>query len=471
MTKKWRLHHGPGTEWWRPDLSVENDGRPAVSAAVPPAAASAVPFWALMGFSIVAFLAPQEHFPVLAPLRLALLTASVAVLTYLFDRFIHQRPITVLTSEIWVTAGLVGWAIFTVPLSYWPGRSFSFLVDLYLKSVVIFWLLSNTVNTLPRLRQVAWGLSLMTAPMAATAVGNFVSGYFITAVAYPVRRIAGYDAPLTANANDLALMLNLLLPFSVALLLVTRRLLLRAVLVLIIGLDVVAVILTFSRGGFLTLATILVMYLWKFRSRPERAWIWAALLLAAACVPLLPSEYIERVSTITRIEADETGSAQVRWNDTVAAVRFFLANPIIGAGIGMNFWALNHERGFGGVTHNAYLEYAVELGIPGLILFLLLLVGCIKAAGVAQRRSAEAMASRDLFYLAEGIQISLLAFSVGALFLAVGYLLYFYYVAGLAVAVKTISTGRDRDTALHLDQVKRSSPGSATAYAPSAVAR
>ena len=165
----------------------------------------------------------------------------------------------------------------------------------------------------------------------------------------------------------------------------------------------------------------------------------AALVIALVSIPLLPSGYLDRLSTIKDTEADQTGSAQERWRDMIAAASFILRNPIIGAGVGMNVLALNEERGATWMNvHNVYLQYAVDLGIPGLVLFLLLMVGCIKSAMFVQRHSAGVPAFRELFYLAEGIQISLIAFSVAALFHPVAYHFYFYYIAGLAIAVKAM---------------------------------
>jgi hypothetical protein len=305
----------------------------------------------------------------------------------------------------------------------------------------------NTVTTLRRLYQVAWGLSLMAAPVAATAVAHFGAGDFLpTAPRLAVTRIVGYDAPLTGNPNDLALTLNLILPLSVALLLATRRPPLRAVLLGLVGLEVVAVVLTFSRGGFLTLATILLVYLWKIRRRPERGWAWAALLvMLVACIPLLPSRYLDRISTITSVEADRTGSAELRWTDTVSAVKLVLANPIVGAGVGMNVLALVETRSDNRWTavHNVYLEYAVELGLPGLALFLLLLARCFGSVRFVQRHST-VPALRELFHLAEGLQIALIAFTVAAFFHPVAYHLYFYYFAALALAVKSVYAAEAR---------------------------
>ena len=95
-------------------------------------------------------------------------------------------------------------------------------------------------------------------------------------------------------------------------------------------------------------------------------------------------------------------------------------------------------------VHNVYLEYAVDLGIPGLVLFLLLMVSCIKAAAFVRDRSLQIVGLRELAYLAEGIRISLVAFAIAANFYPVAYHLYFYYFAGLALAVKATYEAEER---------------------------
>ena len=390
-----------------------------------------------MTFTFILLFAPQSYFPALAPFRIALLTAIVALTTYLFDKFTSGQPVMMRTREMWITACLIAWAFLTVPFSHWPGESVSFLLEFYFRTLVIFWLLSHTVNTLARLRQVAWAMSLMAVPLAVTALEHFLSGEFLGQGEYA--RAFGNEAALTKNPNDLALMLNLIIPLSVALFLVNRKPLVRTLLLTMIVLDVTGVIITYSRSGFLTLATTFVMFMWKLRNRPERRWAVAALVIALVCIPLLPSGYWDRLSTITDKDSDPTGSAQERSWDMLAAVNLVVQNPIVGAGIGMNIRALDEERGpYRLEVHNVYLEYAVELGIPGLVLFLMLLAGCIKSTMSVQRRSSPAPAVRELFYLAEGIQTSLIAFAVAALFHPVAYHCYFYYIAGLAVAVKAV---------------------------------
>jgi hypothetical protein len=196
-----------------------------------------------MGFTFILLVAPQRFIPALGQVRIALLTAIGAVTVHLVNRFVHRRPLLVFTRELRIVAVLSCWAIVTVPFSYWPGGSVEVLLSHYFKNITVFWLIGETVNSVTRLRQVAWGLSLMAIPAAVAGVGEYLSGNLRGG------RIVGFVSPMASNPNDLALLLNLILPFAIALLAINRNTLIRSGLFAILGLDVLAVILTFSRGG------------------------------------------------------------------------------------------------------------------------------------------------------------------------------------------------------------------------------
>src|SRR5690349_6323614 len=390
----------------------------------------AAPFWALMAFTVILLLAPQTFFPALAPLRIALVAAAAAGLAFVFERAARRLPLVELTRETVIVLLLLGWSAATLPLSYWPGGSVAFLVNTYLKTLIVFWLLSHCVDTVPRLQTVAWALSLMALPIAVAGVLHLASGQFVEqGLSAHESRIQGYDAALTQNPNDLALTLNLILPLTIGLFLASRHAGASAALLACITFEVMGVIATFSRGGFLTLGVTFVLYVRALSTRPgQRRWAALALVLALAALPFLPEGFTERMSTIADIQADESGSAQARLSDTLVALQYIAFHPVAGAGIGMDVLALNEMRGeLWKEVHNAYLQYAVDLGIPGLVLLAMLLLGALRCAREAQQAAQPGAASGDdLFHLAEGIRISLVAFAVAALFHPVAYHFYFY---------------------------------------------
>lgn len=404
----------------------------------------AIAFAALVAFTIILLLSPQNFIPILKPLRIALVAAGVAIASLLWDRWKHQQSFLNLTWEMFVCLALPVWAFVTLPLSFWPGGSMQALTQLYIKSIIGFWLLANVMTTPRRLRIVATVLVLCTVPLALTALKNFVTGTFFFDGQTRVTRIVGYEGGLSSNPNDLALVLNLLTPLGVALLLSSRKAWVRIFFLIAIGLNVLGVILTFSRAGFLGLATTGIMYFAKLVRRPgvERSWAFAMLLLAMFSLPFLPSSYLDRLATVTNIQADPTGSAQARWRDNVAAAQFVMEHPIVGAGIGMDALALNQVRGaLWGELHNVYLQYAVELGFPGLALFLILLYGVLRAVRSSGRRLVEASGFRGLLLLSEGVEVSLIVFAVEGFFHPVAYHFYFYYIAGLALATRSVTNG------------------------------
>jgi O-antigen ligase len=87
-------------------------------------------------------------------------------------------------------------------------------------------------------------------------------------------------------------------------------------------------------------------------------------------------------------------------------------------------------------VHNVYLQYAVDLGVPGFLLFAWLHLLCFRSAWAVEKRARKDPAVHELAPLAAGIQVSLVAFLVAAMFHPIAYQFYFFSIAGLAVALK-----------------------------------
>ena len=232
--------------------------------------------------------------------------------------------------------------------------------------------------------------------------------------------------------------------------LMNRRRAVRLLLAGFIVLETGAVIFTFSRGGFLTLAAIFVLYLRTLNKTGQWKWAVAALLLAVAAVPLLPRTYVDRLSTIANINADTTGSAQERLDNNRIALAFVLSHPLAAAGLGMNglvIYQLHQAEGKPARllwVHNTFLEYAVDLGWLGLGLFLLLLVSCYGCAVRVRGRCAGAPAQRDLAVLAEAIRISIVGGVVSAFFLPAAYQPYLYFITALGAATVAVFEAETR---------------------------
>jgi probable O-glycosylation ligase (exosortase A-associated) len=426
------------TTWWRPAPAQAAAAEPsgAVAAA---AAGSPVAFRALVAFTAILLLSPQIWFPALGVLRIAFLAAGIAIAAHLFDRLVRARDVPPVPNEVVIACVLVAWAVMTLPLSYWPAGSVEVLADHYIKAIAFFWLLGSVVNSTDRMKAIAWTFVLCSIPLAFTGLKNYLGGKVLYTGVEGFTRIYGYagGSGLTGNPNDLALMLNLIIPIAGALAWSTTKMGPRLVALLALVLSVAAVVVTFSRAGFLTLAATGLMFMLVLARRRQIGAAAGLLMIGLAALPLLPEGYTDRLSTITAIESDKTGSARGRWDDTKIAVGVMAANAVVGVGIGQDILAMNQERGATWrQIHNAYLQYGVDLGVLGLALFLWLYFRCYRSARAVERQAAADPAKRPLMHLAAGVQVSLVAFGVAAFFHPIAYQFYFFAIAGLAVALK-----------------------------------
>lgn len=418
------------TTWWAPPPATELREK----------AGGPIPFAALIAFSCILLLSPQNFVSALKPLRIAFLTAGLAGASWLWERWRDRKSLG-LTPEMVICFLLLAWAFMTVPLSFWPGGSIARLTDVYIKSVIVFWLLANVITTQRQLRILTAILMICTVPLGATALKNFMNGVFIEDM-NAVARIVAYDGALTSNPNDLALMLNLILPLSIASLLSAKSTFVKSLCIGVIVVSVVAVIVTFSRAGFLGMATIVAVYFVRMIRRRGADRRWAVMIFVAIlfALPLAPSNYVDRLATVKNVASDPTGSSQTRWRDMSAAAQFVIGHPIIGAGLGMDVLALNQVRGVDWVqVHNVYLEYAVDLGVPGAALFVVLFCRVFKKVRLSRKQLAEAPAHRDLFLLVEALETGLIVFAICGFFYPVAYNFFFYYIGGLALGARAVT--------------------------------
>jgi O-antigen ligase len=417
--------------WWRPE--------PVTRPARPP---GRVAFAALVAFTGILLLSPQVWFPVLQHFRIAFLAAGAAIVVYLLECSVRRQAAGPLRPEFVITLVLLLWAALTAPLSYWPGGSVEQLIDPFLKVVVFFWLVSSLVTSYQRLRLFMWVLVLCSLPLSVSALQSYWSGNFLVSADPNAPRIAGFNdggSGLAGNPNDLALTLNLMIPLAVALLIMERTIAARTVAAVALLLFAGGVVVTFSRAGFVTLVIIALLSVVPMLRRAPAAAMLLVLGLVVGIPWMLPPGYTQRITTITDIASDPTGSAQGRWADAAVAADIVIRTPVVGVGLGQNVLALNRERGpMWRMVHNVYLQYAVDLGLPGLLLFLWLFVSVFRRVRRVRRLSLRTSISREVGVAAHGVQTALCAFAVAALFYPVAYQFYFFLIAGLALAVDNV---------------------------------
>lgn len=248
------------------------------------------------------------------------------------------------------------------------------------------------------------------------------------------------------DENDFSLALNIALPLAMYLFRQAQTTRSRVCWGVGAGSILIAIVLSFSRGGFVGLVAM-ALY-WAVTSKKKREAIGALVLAAMLVIAVAPPDYWERIQTITGDE-DPTGTREQRENYWAAARRMFMASPIWGVG-GRNFGVLLPEYAYeippqylpnqwGRATHSLYYQLLAEFGLVGVSLIGAVLV--LNARDLRQIRALgrKGRCSSSVEQLAECLRLSWVGLLVSGAFISVLSYPHLYYLTALTVVVHRLA--------------------------------
>jgi O-antigen ligase len=388
-------------------------------------------FGLLYLFTLLLYARPNDLIPAMGAFPLAKIVAIIAPLAYIYAQYRLGKPVIKWTIEVKMVIVMLLLAVMFTPFAVSPGESAAMLSEVFIKAVTIFILIIGVVNTRERLRAMIKLTALCGTAMAVFAIKNYATGNFTM----KGDRIEGLVGGMFGNPNDLAAALNMLIPLAVTLALMSSRRarpLYAVCALLLFG----GVLVTFSRAGFITLAAASGVMLWKFGRGSRSSLALATLVAVVLLFSVFSDAYRSRLMTILEPNSDASGSAQERVDLLERGLDLSLRHPIIGVGMG-NFHIYSiHEK----VAHNGYVETAAELGMIGLLAYLIIILAPLRGLAKIERERVKPGASADLDvkYLSIGLQTALIAYMTNSFFLSIQYLWYLYYAAGFAVALRLI---------------------------------
>jgi putative inorganic carbon (HCO3(-)) transporter len=394
-----------------------------------------IAFWCLVFFTFIVYVAPQNAVPALQALYPGKFTMAVAILAYVGQRLSKGASILPAGKEFRLLGLFFFLGVCSVPLSMWPGGSVEVMSDLFVKSMVVCVLTAQLLTSVKRFRQMLWCVLLFGLATAIIGLLEYQKGHVVEGY-----RLNGTWAGISGNPNDFSLTLNLIIPFAVALYMLTTRMVHRVIIMGFLVFAVLGILLTYSRSGFLTLATIVGLAMLKFTSGGSRQkFVVPILLLGIAFIAFAPEGYGTRIESIFDSSKDQVGSSQVRVDAMRYSLQSMAEHPLFGVGLGMNILGIK-DLGMGWQhVHNVYLQIGTEMGVPAMIVFVMFLLNVFGAVRTVEKQAKRVGEVTDIQVLAIACQISMAAFIVAAFFYPVGYHFYMYYVAGFCLALKQIA--------------------------------
>jgi O-antigen ligase len=380
------------------------------------------------------YLRPQEVMPGLfGSLPVVKFVAIGTILIYFLSKQSAGERVTVWPLEMKMMTLIWLLGLFFIPVAASPEDSFNVLFDPLIKTLLIFVVQINLVDTRPRFRSLLGLMVFCEVLYSLSSIKTFLTGGYAEASSFH-DRIGGWGGML-ANPNDIACVLALMLPFTVTYA-VLRRGWERWFFFACVGVTAVAILFTYSRSGFLSLIASGGLIIWKLTRGRRLKMLLPVVALAGVLLVAMPGKYMTRLSTIFNPQADTTNSAQERQEQMKRAMDVAIRRPIVGVGMGnYHIYGFNELR-----AHNSYLETAAELGVIGLIAFLIIIFVPMRSLRRIERETAAYGASPDpeKHIMSMCLQASFVAFIIYGFFGSVQYDSYLYSLVAFAVALRRI---------------------------------
>lgn len=201
-------------------------------------------------------------------------------------------------------------------------------------------------------------------------------------------------------------------------------------------LTLTATLLAASRGGLLGLLAALLFV--AARSKQGKRNLVVLLLLIGAFNILYPRSPLRRLLDPNLSDTGSENAHRASWQAGLNMVR---EHPLAGVGVGafksqMGRYAPDWWTGSNFMAHNAYISVAAELGIPGLLLFLSILIATFLSLERTYRQeSAPLLITRT----AAGLQAGLVGSSISIFFISAEHHEHLWFIIAMSMCLPPLA--------------------------------
>jgi putative inorganic carbon (hco3(-)) transporter len=396
---------------------------------------------------------------------------AVAVPTLLGTVFTKKNMRALLTAESLLLVLLWAWFAITyihaqgIPLFEKNMADAQYEISHISKILVMTFVMVVVINSKERLRNV---LLVTAVSLGALALKSTLFGFRTQGET----QVYGPPDSFLSENNAYGLALNMALPLLFFLVRDEPRKWRRVLLRILFAASTVSVLLTYSRGGFVGLAVIITVIL--FRSRHKAIGAFCLAVTAFIVLTFAPPAWMNRMGGFLSGNLD--GSANMRLTSWTVAWRLsqdypmggsFDAVPNVDVYKRYQPHPLPNDAASSG-PHSIYFQLLGDQGFVGVALFLLLMGSCLWTLFRVRHAARNMLSAEWLRTYSYCIEASILAFMVSGAFLGVVYLDVVYEMVGLTIILKMLFRRESREAVLRQAQEQKelSSPAPEEIVAP-----
>ena len=391
----------------------------------------------LLLFTIVLYARPSEFYPSPLTNSIALILGIITIALFIPAQLSLEGKLTAPLPEVKLVLLFCLTGLLSIPLAMNPAIAWNEFSGTFIRCIVIFIVMANVVRTETRLKALLFAALGAAIWLSLGAINDFRSG-LMTVEGYRAR---GRGNGIFGNPNDMALYLVSIVPIALALAFSARSFFRKAIFGACALLTIVAIGLSYSRGGFLGLSVAVGFFALRVAPQRKLLIIIGCCLLLITVLAIFPS-YAERLASIFIPSLDPVGSSGLRQSELLRSIYISIRHPLLGIGMANYQHEMSH---IGEPTHNSYTQVAAEMGAAALVCYTMFMVSPLKKLGQIARETLAVRKSSRFYYLAIGLQAGLLGYMVSSFFASDAYQWYVYYLVAYALSLRRIyesETGR-----------------------------
>lgn len=287
----------------------------------------------------------------------------IGVVLLFSSTLFHRQGMVTVNGFLRAYLALYFFMLLSMPFAHDAKFSWQHFSSYFLLTPLCFILISKAVSTLKDLRLALYSMNFSIGIVGAKA--GFVS--FLTGKLHVTQGVNGF----VGDNNNLAQCLLLAVGSMVGLLGSISQRWARILAVMLITGSLLMVLVTQSRGAFLTV--LIVAFLSILDAKRFLPGLIIIAFLALAIKTFVPADVFSRMETLENVEEDS--SAMHRIDMWKRAIDVASKHPIQGVGVG-GFVRYAHDTYPPPylVTHSTYFQVLSTLGYGGLVLYLLVLL-------------------------------------------------------------------------------------------------
>lgn len=391
---------------------------------------NSIAFICLLIWTFVLIARPQDYFSFLVSLRPVFLISVLTVLALIFEKTSLPRNIFRIP-EVRLIIFLYLILVAGIPFAVHRGIAFDFVFKIFPRTLLYFFILIIQIRTSKRLHSILWVVILSVLFSSLFYLKDALS---TMGLGYRLSASTMYDP------NDIALIFATYLPFSLCFLFADKGSIKKIISIITALFLVIGITMSQSRGGILSLAVILTAMLLRRTSQWKgRFKIITMVMLVGVFLYYLPAIYQKRFQNLQddyNVTA-EGGRIHI-WKQNL---EIFSKHPLFGVGANCSMAALGFYRAqqegtkAWHVTHSSLIQVAVETGIPGFLVFLIL-----NLVAIRNLRTIRKGPCHELHLLASFVEICFYGFWMSAFFLSHGYSIHLYFLLAMSAIMRYLNS-------------------------------